>query len=151
MAPTAPLRSLDEAQRWLSALVAAPHPRAIGDWPLASVLDHLAQSAEMSMDGYPQPRSVLFQRTAGRLAFSLFKLRGRMRHSLSAPIPGAPPLLGEDALAPATMRLRVAIARFEQHQGPLQPHFAYGPLDKADYTQAHLLHIADHQQEIVTD
>ena len=47
-------------------------------------------------------------------------------------------------------RLRAAIARFQAHAGPLRPHFAYGTLDKVDYARAHALHIANHQDEIVT-
>jgi hypothetical protein len=33
---------------------------------------------------------------------------------------------------------------FAQHTGPLMPHFAYGALDKADYEQAHAMHLANH-------
>lgn len=148
MAATLPLRSLDDAQRWLARLEASPSARAGGAWPLAAVLDHLAQGIEMSLEGYPRPRSPLFQRTVGRFAFGVFQRRGRMRHSLSEPIPGAPPLRDVADVAGGIHRLRTAITRFEQHQGALQPHFAYGLLDKSAYSQAHVLHIADHQREI---
>ena len=33
---------------------------------------------------------------------------------------------------------------FAAHTGPLQPHFAYGALDKAQYEQAHAMHLANH-------
>ena len=141
--------SLDEARRWLDALDAAANPRATGAWPLAAVLEHLAQSIEMSLDGYPQPRSALFQNTLGAAAFAVFQWRGRMSHGLDEPIPGAPPLALPGDLTASVARLRAAIARFDGHSGALAPHFAYGRLDKAQYARAHAFHIANHQDEIV--
>ena len=40
--------------------------------------------------------------------------------------------------------LRLALQRFDAHTGALQPHFAYGPLDKPAYIRAHLMHLANH-------
>jgi hypothetical protein len=141
--------TLDEARRWLDALDAAANPRATGAWPLGAVLEHLAQSIEMSLDGFPQPKSALFQSTAGAAAFKVFKWRGRMSHPLDAAIPGAPALGAGADWRPAAQRLRSAIARFEAHGGPLKPHFAYGAMSKADYALAHAFHIANHRDEIV--
>ncbi len=101
------------------------------------------------MQGFPQPQSALFQATAGKAAFAVFKWRGAMRHDLAAPIPGAPALtLSSDSHAPA-QRLRRAVLGFNAFQGLLQPHFAYGTLSKADFALAHALHIGNHQDEIV--
>jgi len=112
------------------------------------VLQHLAQSIEMSIDGYPEPKSALFQNTAGSAAFAYFKWKGRMSHGLAEPIPGAPPLALSAEVPAGAARLRGAIARFQRHGGALKPHFAYGALTKADYAIAHTLHIANHQDEI---
>ncbi len=148
-ARAAPLGNLDDALRWLDALAARPGARTTGAWPIGTVLAHLAQSIEMSLDGYPAPRSALFQHTVGTGAFAFFRWKGRMTHGLAEPIPGAP------AIAPGTEqqagagRLREAIGRFQRHTGPLAPHFAYGPLTRADYAIAHALHIANHRDEIV--
>jgi hypothetical protein len=149
MAQPAKVQSLAEALGWLDRLQAAPAARATGAWPLSSVLDHLAQSIEMSLDGFPQPRSELFQKTAGSAAFAVFKWRGRMNHGLAEPIPGAPGLTAGADWRPAALRLRQAITRFDAHAGPLKPHFAYGALPKSDYALAHTFHIANHQDEIV--
>jgi hypothetical protein len=138
---------LDAALRWLDAM--PPPPRSIGAWPLVSVLDHLAQSIEMSMDGFPEMKSAVFQRTAGAAAFAYFKYRGAMSHDLAAPIPGAPALSTGEWQA-AAQRLRRAIVRFQAHNGALKPHFAYGDLSKADYAIAHTLHIANHQDALTT-
>ena len=141
--------SLPDARRWLDRLAAARGARSTGAWPLPAVLEHLAQSIEMSLDGYPQPRSALFQNTLGAAAFAVFQWRGRMSHGLDEPIPGAPPLALPGDLTASVARLRAAIARFDGHSGALAPHFAYGRLDKAQYARAHAFHIANHQDEIV--
>ncbi len=143
-AVAAPFDSLASARAQLQALPATA--RMAEGWPLPQVLVHLAQSIEYSMAGFPAPRSALFRSTVGPLAFAVFSARGRMSHGLEEPIPGAPALDPATALDAARARLLAALARFEAHTGPLQPHFAYGALDKAAYTQAHLMHLADHWQ-----
>ena len=140
---------LSQSVRWLDAIEAAPGAKATGAWPLAAVLDHLAQSIEMSMDGFPVSKGALFQNTAGRAAFAVFRMKGRMSHGLDQPIPGAPSLAAGADWKPAATRLRLAITRFDSHGGPLAPHFAYGALSKSDYALAHAMHIANHREEIV--
>jgi hypothetical protein len=142
--------TLQECVRWLDALEAAPSVKTTGAWPLSAILEHLSQGVEMSMDGYPQPRSALFQKTAGRTALAVFRMKGRMSHGLDQPIPGAPSLSAGADWKPAAQRLRRAIARFESSDGKLQPHFVYGALSKGDYAVVHGMHIANHQDEIVT-
>ncbi|HSV44807.1 MAG TPA: DUF1569 domain-containing protein [Ramlibacter sp.] len=149
MADLPKVQSLDDAQRWLERLERAAAPKSTGAWPLAAVLEHLAQSIDMSLDGYPQSRGALFHNTAGAAAFSFFKWRGRMSHGLDEPIPGAPALAMQADWKPAAVRLRGAIRRFETHAGALRPHFAYGALDKGDFARAHSMHIANHQDEIL--
>ncbi len=128
----------------------APKGRCTGAWTLAQVLNHAAQSVEFSLQGFPAAKSRLFQATLGAAAFAVFQARGRMSHSLSEPIPGAPALAAGDPLQPAIARLVLVLQTFQVHSGPLQPHFAYGHLDKAQYTQAHLMHLANHWDEITT-
>jgi hypothetical protein len=149
MADLPKVQSLDDSLRWLDRLEKSPGVKAIGAWPLGAVLEHLAQSIEMSMDGYPQLRSALFQNTAGNAAFTFFRMRGRMSHGLAEPIPGAPALSARADWAPGAIRLRQAIGRFNGYNGALQPHFAYGPLTKTEFALAHNLHIANHQDEIL--
>lgn len=140
---------LSGALRWLDKLEATPQARTTGAWPLVAVLEHLSQSIEMSMDGFPKENSALFQRTLGAAAFGFFGWRGRMSHGLAEPIPAAPPLTMAGDWKPAVQRLRAAIARFQAHTGVLRPHFAYGALDKAEFSRAHTFHIANHQDEII--
>ena len=143
------VRTLDDALRWLDKLAQAREARSTNAWKLRAVLEHLAQSIEMSMDGYPAQKSALFQKTVGAAAFAYFGWKGQMRHGLTEPIPGAPVLPQLDDWKPGADRLRAAIARFQAHSGALRPHFAYGALDKTDFALAHALHIANHQDDIV--
>ena len=139
-------KTIDEARAALAALAAKP-PHMTGTWNLAQVLNHAAQSVEYSLDGFPQPKPTWFRATVGPLAFKVFDARGAMKHPLDAPIPGAPALDAGAPLDAAMQRLLAAFDRFERHAGALQPHFAYGALDKPTYARAHLMHLADHWAE----
>ena len=118
-----------------------------GVWNPHQVFNHCAQSVEFSMTGFPQSKSPVFQHTAGRLAFSVFSAKGEMSHPLDEVIPGAPGLAVEGDVTLALQRLATALRQFESFEGTLQPHFAFGQLDKADYALAHVLHINNHLQE----
>ncbi len=143
------VQSMSGALLWLDRLEKARTVQTTGEWPVIAVLEHLAQSIEFSMDGFPQPASELFRKTVGRAAFAFFDWRGAMHHNLSEPIPGAPALTLEGNWRKGSARLRTAIVRFDGYRGALKPHFAYGVLDKNQYARAHALHIANHQDEIV--
>lgn len=148
MADIPKVQSLDDVLRWLDRLERATRVRSTNTWTMRAVLDHLAQSIEMSLDGFPAPKSALFQATAGSAAFAFFKWRGRMSHGLTEPIPGAPQLAQLPDWQPGAARLRAAVTRFQSHTGALQPHFAYGALSRADFALAHAFHVANHQDEI---
>lgn len=139
--------SLPAALATLQALKDKP-PRATGAWDLPKVLIHAAQSVEYSLTGFPQPKAAWFRHTVGPAAFAVFSARGRMSHSLTEPIPGAPDIAAGQALDAAVDRLTAALRAFDAHGGALAPHFAYGALDKTDYAHAHLMHLANHWQEM---
>ncbi len=147
MANPSPFATLAEARTAVQAL-ATRGTRTRSGWPLPQVLAHLAQSIEYSITGFPELRSGLFRATVGRAAFAVFDARGAMSHPLDQPIPGAPALADQTDLAAAGQRLVAAIDAFTAHAGALQPHFAYGALDKVAYARAHLMHIADHWREL---
>lgn len=135
-------KTLDEALLEMDRLATAPALKIATAWTLAQTLDHCAQSIEYSLAGFPESKSALFQNTAGALALKVFAWRGRMSHSLTEPIPGAPALDGN--ITTATARLRQAVQNFHHHTTALRPHFAYGDLSKAEYEQAHAMHLANH-------
>jgi Protein of unknown function (DUF1569) len=122
--------------------------RHTGAWSLAQMLQHAAQSIDYSIDGYPQLKSALFRKAIGGVAFATFQARGKMSHALADPIPGAPALDPQLGLPTAIAAAQAALRRFEAHTGALAPHFAYGELDKCEYTRAHLMHLANHWLEV---
>jgi len=119
-----------------------------GQWNPAQVFNHLAQSIEYSMTGYPQHKSDLFKNTLGSMAFSVFTTRGQMSHRLSEVIPGAPILKAEEDSLLALKRLKQSLIDFESFSGELKPHFAYGALSKQKYSYAHIMHMNNHFQEL---
>lgn len=138
------LSTLMEAQRELDRLAEAGSLTTEASWTWPQTLVHCAQSIEYSMAGFPSQKSALFQRTLGSAAFAVFTWRGRMSHNLAEPIPGAASLATSTDATAAVARLRQAIAGFQAHTGPLRPHFAYGELTRAQYEQAHAMHLANH-------
>lgn len=145
--PVTRIPDLTAARQWLAQLQAASTVSSRTAWSVPQVLAHLAQSIEYSMTGYPEAKPVWFQASAGRLANSVFQRAGSMRHDLQAPIPGAP-ALGEPSIGAAAQRLSAALDTFERFEGRLMAHFAYGELDHSAYLRAHLMHIANHAEEI---
>lgn len=140
--------STEGALRTLAALKTQA-ARSTGAWDLAHVLHHAAQSVEYSLQGFPSLNAPWFRATVGPVAATVFSARGRMSHSLIEPIPGAPDIAQGQPLGPAVDRAITALQAFERHTGALHPHFAYGELSKDDYRRAHLMHFANHWQEVV--
>lgn len=119
----------------------------VGAWNAARTFNHLAQSIEFSMTGYPVPKSAMFQNTVGQLAFNVFQARGQMSHALDEPIPGETIAATSTAELAARERLLKALANFDNFDGELQPHFAYGKLNKSQYAIAHSMHVNNHFEE----
>jgi len=136
--------SLAAAETELARLAQSNGLASDATWSWAQTLVHCAQSIEYSMSGFPQSKSKLFQRTVGSVAFGVFSWRGRMTHDLADPIPGAPMLDARAEPTQALERLRSSILNFQRWSGSLQPHFAYGALDKKAYEFAHAMHLANH-------
>lgn len=113
-------------------------------WNLSQVLQHLAQSIEFSMQGFPVLKGRWFRSSIGSAAFAVFNARGAMSHDLAEPIPGAPALDAAQTLKTSVQRLLDAMDAFARFNGTLRPHFAYGELTKPQYERAHLMHLANH-------
>lgn len=145
--PAKPEPGIVSALAALAQIEAADVVKSSGAWRPFKVLHHLAQSVEMSLVGYPQHKSELFQRTAGAAAFAVFRRRGKMQHGLDEPIPGAPEIAATGDVSEAINRLRSALLAFEGFTGVLAPHFAYGVLSHEQYAVAHALHVNNHLLE----
>jgi hypothetical protein len=144
MTTSVKLISTDQALAHLEMLEKASQVAVQGPWNAFQVLSHCAQSVEYSVSGYPQHRSTLFKATAGRIALRSFIKRGEMKHDLTAGVPGAEAPGPEGTLQQGIARLRSALEAFRSGKGELQPHFAYGPVSRADYDTIHALHLANH-------
>jgi len=144
------LSSTGEALRELDRIEAAAKVRVDGAWSPYQVLVHCAQSVEYSLSGYPQHRSGLFKGTVGRIALRAFLRRGYMSHDLAAAIPGAS-ALGEGTKGDGCARVRAALVAFQNHSGEVAPHFAYGPVTKAEYEALHAMHLANHLSAFVIE
>ncbi len=119
-----------------------------GTWNLTQMLQHAAQSVEFSMTGFPELRPAWFRATVGAAAFSFFNARGAMSHTLDEAIPGAPALDASQPLKLSVQRLLDAMDSFTTFKGTLAPHFAYGTLTREQYERAHLMHLANHWEQL---
>ncbi|KQY89121.1 DUF1569 domain-containing protein [Pelomonas sp. Root1444] len=133
-----------QAQQAVLDLLFAPKVVQGNAWNLSQVMQHLAQSIEYSMQGYPALKGAWFRSSVGSAAFAVFNARGTMSHDLAEPIPGAPALDASQALKTSVQRLLDAMDAFAQFNGTLRPHFAYGELTKPQYERAHLMHLGNH-------
>ena len=139
--------SIDGAQGLLRSLE-GKSLLSLKGWSPAEVFNHCAQSIEYSISGYPELKPSWFRSSVGPLAFSVFAARGAMRHPLNEAIPGAAALAEPASQNQALKRLQQAFSDFNVYRGELQPHFAYGALDHADYAQAHVMHLYNHMSLI---
>ena len=119
-----------------------------GEWDIYKIFMHCAQSVEYSMSKFPEHKSYFFKKTAGTLAFSIFESKGKMIHGLSEPIPGSPLIKSSLDTKAALNHLKKSLIDFENYQGKLAPHFAYGELTKNEYEIAHVMHLYNHFEEI---
>lgn len=139
------MTAIEMAFRRLEALDLAA-TESTGDWGLGQMFNHLAQGVEFSMHGYPIQKPKLFQATLGTVAFKVFEMRGRMSHGLNEPIPGE--VVAKFSAAYGMARLWTSLETFRDFEETMQPHFAYGALNKAQFAKAHLLHVENHLEEV---
>lgn len=144
------LADLPAARRALEELQRQDHGKSnpmAGPVSLHQALHHSAQSLEYGLAGFPKLKPAWFRASIGPLAARVFLARGRLKHGLNAPIPGAPAIPRDGDMAAAFARLFAAIDAFEQavrNHAVLQPHFAYGDVAPADYARLQAYHIAEH-------
>jgi hypothetical protein len=138
------LINFSEALQELKKLETSKIKVVSGSWNLYQIINHCAQSIEYSMSGYPELKSVVFRKTVGKLAYSVFSFKNKMSHDTNAPVPGAPDLAKEGDIKIALQRLYKAIEDFQNFTGELKPHLAYDNLNKIEYEKARSMHIANH-------
>lgn len=115
--------SLSDALREPDGLSKLPTLKTATVWNWPQTLAHCAQSAEYSITGFPQPKSALFQSTAGAVAFKVFSWRGRVGHDLAEPIPRAPSLGSSTAPEFCLLRSDKSCVRWGSLHAPSQLFF----------------------------
>lgn len=123
---------------------------SVGKWTPVQIISHCTQSVRysMSFSGYPDSRPEIFQKTLGKLIFSVFARKKFMKHPLDDPIPGAPFLQVNRTIEEVLGELKQAYRDFDNYTGPLAPHFTYGVLTKEEYQLAHVMHLNNHLENI---
>ncbi len=115
--------------------------RTVGQWTLAQICRHLADTVNASMDGFDMRRHRLKRRLCGKLL-----LRLTFRYGIPAGYTVDPALSPpEDAdLDQALADLKRAIARYQTHQGRLHPHPLFGRLSRPMWDRLHCFHCGHH-------
>jgi Protein of unknown function (DUF1569) len=121
-------------------LHSAPYQK-LGNWSLAQIADHLAQSLHASIDGFGYRRNFLFRAIARQLLPRILRTR-RIPTGTKIPQRFNPsPTLTDNLALP---QLTTAIQRFENHTAPLAPHPFFGTLTPTQWRHLHLIHAAHH-------
>ncbi|MCB1176729.1 MAG: DUF1569 domain-containing protein [Leptospiraceae bacterium] len=138
------LHSLEESLTELEKLENAKSITTTGNWDINQIFEHMAQSIEYSLSGYPDNKPYIIRKTIGRIVLSKFLGQGYMSHDLNSPIPGAPTLNKNPDFKPGISRLKNAIYSFINYTGEPKIHFVYDSVSKKEYDKIHAMHIANH-------
>ncbi len=137
--------SVPEILAEVRSLADGPH-RTVGNWTLAQVCRHLADTIDGSMDGLDLSRH----------RFKRFFLSKRLvRHTFRHGIPpgytvdpklNPPP---DVTLEPSVAALERAVARYQSYEGRLRPHPLFGDLSRGTWDRLHCFHGAHHLSFVV--
>jgi len=131
--------NLDQILVEVDLLRAGHH--TVGNWSLAQICRHLADSFSGSMDGFGVRNHRVMRFLFGRRA-----LRDALRHGI------APGFTVTDRLTPpadvvldeTVAELVCAVERYKQFIGPMHFHPFFGNLSRAEWDLLHLVHSAHH-------
>ncbi len=146
--PNTQYLTFDVMKKHINQLTQKANLSSQTSWSVGKTFAHIAQSIELSIFGYPEHKSDTFKSTLGHVAFKAFARKGEMSHSLDEVIPGAKLISEQTTIMEGLEQLNNSVELFEQYQGDLKPHFAYGQLNKREYEIAHVLHFNNHLKAI---
>jgi hypothetical protein len=127
------------------SLADRPH-RTVGNWTLAQVCRHLADTINGSMDGLD-----LSRHRFKRFFLSKRLLQYTFRHGIPPgytvdPRLNPPPDVTLEASVAALER---AIARYQSYEGRLRPHPLFGDLSRGTWDRLHCFHGAHHLSFVI--
>lgn len=120
--------------------------QSLGNWTLAQVCRHLADTINGSIDGI---------RLGGHRLRRIFLGRRILVWTLKNGIP--PGVTLDTKLNPppdcqfdsSFLELKLAVDRYANHRGPLKPHPIFGHLNRKDWDRLHCFHCAHHLSFVV--
>lgn len=115
--------------------------RTVGNWTLAQVCRHLADTINGSMDGMDLRNHRWKRRFFGGLLFRITLRSGIPRGFLVDARLTPPP---DSELETSIAMLKRAIGRYQSFTGALQPHPLFGRLSRRNWDRMHRLHCAHH-------
>lgn len=122
--------------------------RSMGNWSLAQVVWHIAETFQGSMDGFLLGGHRLRRIFLGRRILSWTFKNGIPRNiTLDVKLNPPPDVDLESALS----KLRKAVDRYEKHTGRLRPHPVFGRLNRKDWDRLHCFHCAHHLSFLVPE
>ncbi len=123
--------------------------RTVGDWTLAQICRHLADSVDGSMDGFGVRHHLIMRRFFGRSALQRVFETDRLGSGFTVTVRLNPP--GDCDQVDSTERLRRAISRYRAHRGALHFHPFFGALTRSEWDRLHCIHCAHHLRYAVPD
>lgn len=115
--------------------------RTVGQWSLARICRHLADTFDGSIDGFD-----LSVHRFKRRSLSRWMWRYTLRYGIPANYTVNANLTPPDdaALGDSILRLERAIERYRAHEGPLRPHPLFDRLSRDEWARMHCIHAAHH-------
>jgi len=127
------------------SLADGPH-RTVGNWTLAQVCRHLADTINGSMDGLD-----LSRHRFKRFFLSKRLLRYTFRHGIPPGYTIDPKLNppSDVTLEASLAALERAVARYQSYEGRLRPHPLFGDLSRGMWDRLHCFHGAHHLSFVI--
>jgi hypothetical protein len=123
--------------------------RALGNWSLGQVCNHLSGALVNSVEGFPVKAPWVVRATIGRWKRKEFLAAQSMPEGIRLPETLRPkPSLDDRAEAEA---LRAALRLFAAHTGPTADHPFFGPMTRDQWDRLHRVHCAHHLSFLLPD
>src|SRR5262249_54477251 len=114
----------------------------VGKWSLGEMCDHLANTMNRALDGYPKPMPWVVRRTIGPYILKKILKEGRMATGIQVP-KILEPKSGTDATVGAET-LRAAIERLQKASDPFPENAFFGRITKDETVRLQTIHCAHH-------
>ena len=137
------LQTIDAAIADVEHLYARGY-QPVGSWTLSQTCDHLSHFIRASMDGFP-PVPLWMRLVAPVIGpFVLGRILRKRQMPEGVPIPGAAPPAARPDERSDVDQLIALLRRLQRETALMHPSPMFGKLDRARWTELHLIHAAHH-------